>query len=79
MSMRKQTAIILLIVSLIVSSCCETVKKESKIVEKMCAYNQSAHYWIYTLLFKNGEEITVESYQYANAKIGDAWVFDECK
>jgi hypothetical protein len=75
----KQTAVVILIVSLIISSCCETVKKESKIVEKMCGYNPGSNHWKYTLLFENGREETVESYQYANAKIGDVWIFNECK
>lgn len=76
--MSKQKIIIAILV-LILGSCCEPVKIESKVVDKMSAYSQSTHGWEYCLLFENGEEVNVESYQYAKAKIGDVWTFNKCK
>ena len=76
--MSKQKIIIAILV-LVLSSCCESITEESKIADKMCAYNDRSNYWEYCLLFENGEQRNVESYQYVKAKIGDVWTFNKCK
>ena len=68
-----------LLILLILSSCCERIeRKEYKVVEKITTQNRDGSRIYYTLLLENGRQISVDSKEYAQSKIGDVWIVKEC-
>jgi len=70
----------LILILFTLSACCDNkVDVEYKVVEKFHLQDREGYFVRYKLLLENGEEISIESKDYAKAKVGDIWIVKECK
>lgn len=71
--------LLLLTLAIGMMGCCDQpITVEHKVIEKTILgdkFGQPNYY----LLFDNGHNKGVTSQQYVTSKVGDVWVFNECK
>lgn len=61
-----------------IAACCDPVKNEYKIVEKLIVQDKSRLGLEYYIILENGIDYNVTGTQYVKAKIGDVWLVKEC-
>jgi hypothetical protein len=71
--------VVLVLLVLISASCCKKFDKiEHRVIEKIHTQSREGTSIYYHLLFDSGKEISVEPNEYARAKVGDVWLFNQC-
>jgi hypothetical protein len=65
-------------VAIAIASCCDPVKNEYKIVEKLIVQDKSRLGLEYYIILENGIDYNVTGTQYVKAKVGDVWLVKEC-